>query len=249
MQCGAIIYHNSLLCLTLTRQQETIKEPLVINFGVFFMSVFDFGEFGCKLPEELIASVIYFHGHSCVGLSFGIRIGEWVVNEFGRSSDEEIVAVVETDMCSVDAIQFLVGCTFGKGNLIFHDYGKNVYSFFRRSDGKNARIATQLNNQKFSNDKSGGLLADLKEQQRKLAPNDTEGNTHINNLMIDRVMRTDFDKLFSVTPARMPIPDKARIYKSIPCFQCNELVMETRITKDQHGNYLCKECLTKSNSK
>ena len=50
--------------------------------------------------------------------------------------DEEIVAVVETEMCAVDAIQALTGCTFGKGNLIHRDWGKNAYTFFRRSDGK-----------------------------------------------------------------------------------------------------------------
>ena len=46
------------------------------------------------------------------------------------------VAVTETDMCAVDAIQALVGCTFGKGNLIFRDRGKVAFTFFRRSDGK-----------------------------------------------------------------------------------------------------------------
>ncbi len=51
------------------------------------------------------------------------------------------MAVVETDMCGVDAIQFLTGCTFGKGNLIHRDWGKNAFSFFRRSDGRAVRIS------------------------------------------------------------------------------------------------------------
>ena len=49
---------------------------------------------------------------------------QWALREMGRAADEEIVAVVETDMCGVDAIQFLTGCTFGKGNLIHRDWGK-----------------------------------------------------------------------------------------------------------------------------
>jgi hypothetical protein len=56
-----------------------------------------------------------------------------------HSTDEEVVAVVETDMCAVDAIQSLTECTFGKGNLLHHDYGKNAYTFFRRSDGRAIR--------------------------------------------------------------------------------------------------------------
>ncbi|NIP44160.1 MAG: formylmethanofuran dehydrogenase, partial [candidate division Zixibacteria bacterium] len=53
----------------------------------------------------------------------------------------ELVAVVENDSCAVDAVQVLTGCTFGKGNLFFRDYGKQVYTFFRRPSGDFLRIA------------------------------------------------------------------------------------------------------------
>lgn len=49
-----------------------------------------------------------------------------------RSSDVEIVVVVENDTCAVDALQVVTGCTMGKGNLIFHDYGKQAYIFIER---------------------------------------------------------------------------------------------------------------------
>ena len=35
----------------------------------------------------------------------------------------------------------MTGCTFGKGNFIFKDYGKQVYTFIRRSDGEAIRIS------------------------------------------------------------------------------------------------------------
>mgnify|MGYP002866640913 CR=1 FL=1 len=41
-----------------------------------------------------------------------------------RAEDEEIVAIVETDACSCDVVQVITGCTFGKGNLLYRDYGK-----------------------------------------------------------------------------------------------------------------------------
>jgi formylmethanofuran dehydrogenase subunit E len=63
-------------------------------------------------------------------LASGIRAAEWALTELcARSHDEELVAVVETDMCGVDAIQYLTGCTFGKGNLIHKDYGKNAFTY------------------------------------------------------------------------------------------------------------------------
>jgi len=61
---------------------------------------------------------VEFHGHICPGLSIGYRAalaGMDRLNE-ERAPDEEIVAIVETDACSADAVQVLTGCTFGKGS-------------------------------------------------------------------------------------------------------------------------------------
>lgn len=65
----------------------------------------------------------HFHGHSCPGLAIGIRAAEVALQEIGKhAAGEEMVSIVETDMCGVDAIQYLSSCTFEKGNLIHRDY-------------------------------------------------------------------------------------------------------------------------------
>ena len=81
------------------------------------------------IDPVLVKQATDFHGHWCPGLAIGIRAAEWALKEMGKAPDEEIVAVVETDMCGVDAIQSLTGCTFGKGNLIHKDYGKSAFTF------------------------------------------------------------------------------------------------------------------------
>jgi len=81
-----------------------------------------------SIGPDLVEATVAFHGHWCPGLALGIRASELALRDFGKAGDEEIVAVVETDMCGVDAIQFLTGCTFGKGNLIHRDYGKKAIS-------------------------------------------------------------------------------------------------------------------------
>ena len=86
--------------------------------------------------KQQIEAAIAFHGHLCPGLAIGIRAAELAQCELDNPSDDEIVAVVETDMCGVDAIQFLTGATLGKGNLIHRDYGKMAFSFFCRDTGK-----------------------------------------------------------------------------------------------------------------
>jgi formylmethanofuran dehydrogenase subunit E len=188
------------------------------------------------LTQNQIDGVIGFHGHHCPGLTFGMRVGDWTLREFGHAADEEIAAVVETDMCAVDAIQYLVGCTFGKGNLVFLDYGKNAYSFFRRSNGKSVRLVTR-----------GGLLRDLREQQEKLNSNDTAGRELIRQQMIDRILQADFEEIFSIDSVQIPVPEIARIHTSKRCDYCGELVMETRLLNDPvltGGKNLCIPCRT-----
>ena len=74
-----------------------------------------------------------FHGHTCPGLALGYRVALFALDKLGnRAVDEELVAIVENNSCAVDAVQVITGCTFGKGNLIFRDYGKQVYTFLRR---------------------------------------------------------------------------------------------------------------------
>ena len=79
-----------------------------------------------------LRDAIQFHGHLCPGLALGYRVAKAALRELGadRPHDEELVAIVENDSCAADAVQYITGCTFGKGNLIFSDFGKHVYTFF-----------------------------------------------------------------------------------------------------------------------
>ncbi|MBC7325745.1 MAG: formylmethanofuran dehydrogenase, partial [Moorella sp. (in: Bacteria)] len=88
---------------------------------------------------------VEFHGHSCPGLATGYRVARIALRELARSraQDEELVAVVENDACGVDAVQVLTGCTLGKGNLLYRDYGKHVFTFICRNSGKAVRIAVK----------------------------------------------------------------------------------------------------------
>jgi len=89
------------------------------------------------------SDVTKFHGHVCPGTAIGYRAAEIAIKELSssRAIDEEFLAIVENDSCSVDAIQVLTGCTMGKGNLIFKDHGKHVYTFVNRNTGNSLRIS------------------------------------------------------------------------------------------------------------
>ena len=79
-----------------------------------------------KELESLWQQCVAFHGHGCGGLAVGFRavLYAWELFESDSTSeDEEIVCIAETDACGVDAIQALLSCTVGKGNLIFNLQG------------------------------------------------------------------------------------------------------------------------------
>src|SRR4030043_2326687 len=92
--------------------------------------------------------IIAFHGHSCPGLAIGYRMTKAGLAFLAgsRSADEELVAIVENNACGVDALQMLSGCTFGKGNLIFKDYGKHVYTLYDRRSKRGVRVVSNARN-------------------------------------------------------------------------------------------------------
>ncbi len=168
----------------------------------------------CSLRQELIEETIDFHGHNCPGLTIGIRAAELAIQHLDIQGDEAIVCVTETDMCGVDAIQYLTGCSFGKGNLIHKDYGKSAFTFYNRLTQKGFRAV-------FINDFARG-------------ENDK-------NIRIKRLLDADLKDLFTIQEVDAPPARPARILKSIPCSDCNEMTMESRIRLFD-GKKLCIPC-------
>jgi formylmethanofuran dehydrogenase subunit E len=193
----------------------------------------------CSISKELIEKTIAFHGHSCPGLAIGIRAAEWALQEMGRAPDEEIVAVVETDMCGVDAIQYLTGCTYGKGNLIHKDYGKNAFTFYRRRDNKAIRLVTRRD---IFGD-AGPVLRELnrKVQEEGLTEDEEKTWSEIRERISKRVMESDFSDIFEIKEPTAPVPKKARMVASLACESCGEPVMETR-TRRFRDKVLCIPC-------
>lgn len=191
------------------------------------------------MEHQTLAAVVHFHGHLCPGLAIGIRAAELALKEIGPpAADEEVVAIVETDMCGVDAIQFMTGCTFGKGNLIHLDYGKNVFTFIRRSDGKAIRLVTKPQSLEESKPES----VDSTRLQLGQADMITDENMKIiNRQRVQEILEVPFDTLFDMERVEPHIYPKARVRESVQCQECGENVMETRI-RLLGGRLLCIPC-------
>jgi len=192
--------------------------------------------------DSSFSAVARFHGHRCPGLAIGYRAAETALKELrsGRSGDEELVCIVEHDACGVDAVQYLTGCTLGKGNLILRDYGKNVYTFINRNSGEAVRIAQHPD---FSTRRIDSRAGDLR--QRVMAGTATPAEEAEYRERMDRVIATILavppEEIFSIRHVQVSIPEKARIFNSVLCAGCGELVAEPR-TRTREGKVLCIPC-------
>lgn len=181
----------------------------------------------CTIPQHDLDAVIAFHGHSCPGLAIGIRAAELALNHLGHNDDADLVAITETDMCGVDAIQFLTGCTYGKGNLIHRDYGKTAFSFYSRKTGKGFRA-----------------IMNPAARQPKEDPTPTDGRT----LMREHYMTIPLEEMFSLDWAPAPAPRPACVLQSLTCETCGETMMESR-ARHFGGQTLCIPCFSKVEQK
>jgi formylmethanofuran dehydrogenase subunit E len=159
-----------------------------------------------ELFQMTYEEIIQFHGHECPGLAIGYKMATAALEalESMRSEDEELVAIVENDACGVDALQCATGCTFGKGNLLFRDYGKPVYTIYCRSTRTGVRVHFH----------GKGIPEGLPDDRHEFTK---------------WILSAANDTMLSVTPASIPEPEPARILESITCAFCGESVMESRI--------------------
>jgi formylmethanofuran dehydrogenase subunit E len=164
--------------------------------------------------QELWDRCVAFHGHSCGGLAIGFQAALYAMEllDIQFSEDEEIVCVSENDACGVDAIQVLLGCSAGKGNLIFRLRGKQAFSIFNRTNGKSVRLV-------------------LKERAR--AESREKGR--------DDLLATPYTELFEVKTPSFELPEEARLFPSYPCECCGEMTAEYMLRLD-HGKKLCLDC-------
>lgn len=188
-----------------------------------------------------------FHGHLCLGSAIGYKVAKIAIEKLNinPSEDEEIIAIVENDSCAVDSIQVVLRCTFGKGNLIFKNYGKSVYTIVNRETRKSVRLAvkksfnpTEINLEFYNLVKKSrkGLLTE--EEQNLFNKLSIEVCNHIINMKNDQIFEIKED-------IEVSFPDKAQIYKSVECDNCGELATENKVN-ELKNKQLCIPCFEKN---
>lgn len=163
-----------------------------------------------------------FHGHECGGLTIGykaalyaiklLEIREETDGSGGLSQDEEIVCISENDACGVDAIQVILGCSVGKGNLLFHMRGKQAFSFYNRSNGRSVRLVLRPKPEGMTKEESFAYYQGMEPED-----------------------------MFDVKTASIALPEKARIFRSAVCSCCGETASENMM-RSCDGKLVCLDC-------
>lgn len=155
-----------------------------------------------------------FHGHVCGGLTIGYKAALYAIEllDLTFSKDEEIVCIAENDACGVDAIQVILGCSIGKGNLLFHMRGKQAFSIYNRKNNKSVRLV---------------LKAKTKEMTREES--------------FDYYQKCEPKEMFDVKKTTISLPVKAKIFDSYECECCGERTASNWIRLTQ-GKKVCLDC-------
>ena len=180
-----------------------------------------------------------FHGHVCPGLAIGyaaVKAGSRLLG-LSAAEDEEIVAFVENDSCAVDAVQVLLGCTFGKGNLIFRDWGKQVFTFLDRGGGRAVRVSLK------------GRLPHSEERHALRKKIDAGEAADAEKLRWDKLRKqavmqlisSDSAEYFDIREVQMEMPPHAQIVATRPCDICRESTTVNRLI-EREGSLICREC-------
>ena len=164
--------------------------------------------------RELWEKCAAFHGHECGGLTIGYKAALYAIEllDLHFSDDEQVVCITENDACGVDAIQVILGCSVGKGNLLFHLRGKQAFSFYNRTTGRSVRLVLKDRPQGMSRQESFAYY-------QSLAPWD----------------------IFAVKETIITLPESARLFQSIKCENCGETTAENMI-RLENGKKLCLDC-------
>jgi formylmethanofuran dehydrogenase subunit E len=189
---------------------------------------------------------VAFHGHMCPGLAIGFQAARTLMKRLGvrKAPDEELLAIVETDACGADAIQVMTGCTFGKGNFIFENYGKNAFSLMDRKRRKAMRVC--LRPDAFEADPKYLPLSG-KIQKDGASSKELAQFRKLQQARVQKVLEADAESIFKIEEISPDIPPKARIMKSGTCDFCGEPTKIDLLNKI-NGKRLCIPCTHRTKS-
>jgi len=182
------------------------------------------------------------HGHFCPFSAMGVKAAVRAVRELGVKSTgmEEVVAIVETNNCFSDGVQFVTGCSLGNNALIYRDYGKTAFTLAKRS-GEAVRISVRADRVMEERTPEATQLFERVVVERIGTEADRERLSELWKELAFRILELPDEEVLDIKRGTVEVPAYARIFASVKCSICGENAMEPR-TRIQNGQPVCIPC-------
>jgi formylmethanofuran dehydrogenase subunit E len=194
--------------------------------------------------EPLLMQSASLHGHFCPGLALGVMAGSYTVKKLGWRSEglENVLAIIETNNCFSDGIQYTTGCTFGNNSLIYRDYGKTAFTLTQRN-GEGMRMIVKNNfHQKLQENFPEYIeIYEKVITKRESSPQLLIEFRELAHETSFRILKLEIEHLFDIEQIETSVPEYALMHDSLICDKCGESFMETRRVKEDNLK-LCIPC-------
>jgi formylmethanofuran dehydrogenase subunit E len=165
----------------------------------------------------LVENVYAFHTKRAPGIPIGVQMVLLARDKLGKA---KLGAVVETQVCLSDAIQFLTGCTIGNKYLILLDkIGKYALTLYDRKDGRGIRVWVDL--EKIDPEKMPETRKFFTRTRDPIVVTDMQARKESGKIIVDEFMANGRD-IFSWQQIQMKNYAKPSIAAAKICKQCKE---------------------------
>ncbi len=190
----------------------------------------------------VLNDALAFHGHRCWASAAGVRLGLAAMEALGvsRSGAKQLHAIVEIGdhhggMCFGDGIQFVTGCTFGKGNIEKTGHGKFALTLIDKAGGRAVRVAYRPTRQPlikataFMQKRAAGVPASQIPEAEQME-------------VVHLVWDAPAEDVMTIGPVQSrQWSEPEEVVRFLTCPTCEELVAEP-YARVANGEVLCIPC-------
>ena len=201
-------------------------------------------QFNTDIPEfnDLVNVGFVLHNHICPAMPLGLRAGLTALRKLNvsRSQNKELKILMENGpnhaaLCFSEGVQVATSCTFGKGNIIRTDQGKNAFTLIDQRNNKAVRISIKY---PFFQK----MLSSEFVQKRKAGIEPYNIDESIAPAMIQSMLDSPEENIFSISKIFDVESEKVSgTFNYGQCETCKEPVFETGLRK-KNNQVLCLNC-------
>lgn len=195
-----------------------------------------------KQFNELVNLGFALHNHICPAMPLGLRTGLLALKilQVDRSKNKELRLEVENGpshaaLCFSDGLQVATGCTFGKGNIIRTNEGKNAFTLIDTRNNKAVRISIKY-------DFFEKMLKSDFVQKRKAGIEPYNIDESIALTAIQNMLRVKDENIYVISNIyEITSVKRSGTFEYDQCEQCKEPVFESGLRR-KDGVILCQKC-------